>query len=206
MTSLKENAARIYGIRQMDDLLLWIAIDKTKKHTLNQAKRIKDRILRNNGLYLGGLELEEEKTQIDWIKGQKIYTHEFSGTRITLNASNPSVTCTTLNKNTISIEDKNEQTIVRYPPWESYTTEQSKRGVIIGTLHRIELQNTSIKLAAQSMYENYREYETLKYRSLFYCNTLKRIIRHKTIETEKIATIAFETIQLIKQNETIAHP
>ena len=52
---------RIYGIRQVDDLLLFIAYDKRSDESLRQAKTWKNAFL-NNRVYKGGLELEEQKS------------------------------------------------------------------------------------------------------------------------------------------------
>jgi len=89
---------------------------------------------------------------------------------------------------------------VRYPPWQSYTTEQSKRGVIIGTIHRIKEQNTSTKLAAESMFENYREYKSIGYPTTFYTKTMRRLTKNK--EKSTISKIAQATIILIEEYET----
>jgi hypothetical protein len=202
MTSLKHTAKKIYGIRQMDDLLIWIATKKGNKGSYKQATRMKKQILRNNGVYLGGLELEEETVKTIWIKKEKHYIHEFSGTEIKVRAQNPTMTCKTLNKNKHSIAKNEGQIIARYPPWESYTTQQSKRGVIIGTLHRIEQQNSTIELAAHSMLDNYKEYRAIGYATTFYVNVLQKITKHATVETERLATIATETVNLIKRDET----
>ena len=107
------------------------------------------------------------------------------------------MTCRTLYKNTENINKQNTQIIVHYPPWESYTTKQSKRGVIIGTIHRINMQNSTITLAAQSMFENYREYRSIKYKTKFYIATLRRFLRNETPETKELADIVRHTIELI---------
>jgi hypothetical protein len=196
LTSLKHTAHKIFGIRQMDDLLVWIATDKNIASTRKHAQAIKRKILKLNGVYLGGLELEEEKVNTTWINKEKHFIHEFAGLEITLRAKNPTMICRTLNKNKHSMAKMNEQTIVRFPPWESYTTEQSKTGVIIGTLYRTEQQNTTTDLAAQSMYDNYKEYRSIGYKKKFYIGTLNRLMR-KEGTPDELKTIAQKTIKLI---------
>ena len=105
---------------------------------MTRAEHIKQKILEQHGVYKGGLELEEEEV-IQIGKGTETsFIHEFAGVEIKIRAENPKMYSKTLNKNKDSIKLNKEQTIFRYPPWESYTTKQSKRGVIIGTIYRIE--------------------------------------------------------------------
>ena len=186
----------IFGIRQIDDLLVLIATKKGDASTKRRAQAMKKKMLAQNSVYLGGLELEEEKSKTSWISGQKYLTHEFAGTEISIRESQPIMICRTLNKNKESIRQNGEQIIVRYPPWESYTTKQSKRGVIIGTLHRVEQQNSSIQLATESMIENFEEYKAIKYEKDFYISTLKRFIKRNALENN-LTTIAKKVITRI---------
>jgi len=196
LSKLTHSSTRICGIRQMDDLLVWIATKKNHKNSMIQAQKIKKKILKRNGVYFGGLELEEEKVKKVWQEGQKYFIHEFAGTEITIRAQDPIMSCTTLNKNKTSILKHKTQTIVRYPPWTSYTTKQSKRGVIIGTLYRTEQQNTSTDLAANSILENYREYRAIGYSKQFYIGTLRRFMKNNK-DNEKLTLIATAGILLI---------
>ena len=91
-------------------------------------------------------------------KGIVSYIHEFSGTKIKGRERHPIAICKTLNKNFKTIQKQGTQKKARYPAWKSYTSNQNKRGVIIGSLHRINLQNSIMKLSIQSMYKHYREY------------------------------------------------
>ena len=45
LSTLGTDASKVYGIRQMDDLLVWIATKKNNKKTLQKAQNIKKRIL-----------------------------------------------------------------------------------------------------------------------------------------------------------------
>ena len=202
ITSLGKYAKNIYGIRQVDDLLVWIAIEQGNRKTLRRAKSIKKKFLKQNGVYKGGLELEEEKVRTTHERGTKFYHHEFAGVHITVRSRRPAMTCTTLNKNRESVRDTNEQIIVRYPPWHSYTTDQSKRGVIIGTLHRTHEQNSSTQLAAHSMFENYKEYLAIGYPSRFYKSVMTRMTR-KLRDNQAMTNITRQTTALITEFEHI---
>jgi hypothetical protein len=198
LKSMANVNTRIYGIRQMDDLLIWIAIDRKDKKTKERAYAIKRKILEKNGVYKGGLELEEEEVRHIRQKGRMSYIHEFSGTKIKVTELQPTATCRTLNKNYKMIKTHGTQKRARFPHWNSYTSEQTKRGVIIGSIHRVDLQNYTCKLAIQSMYENYQEYVTLAYPPTFYTSVMSRIANQQNT-TRKIATIARGTKRLIQR-------
>ena len=70
---------KFFGIRQMDDLILWIAYTKNDKKSYNEALLLKNTILTPNKVYTGGLELEEQ----DYVHISDHYTvHKFAGTVI----------------------------------------------------------------------------------------------------------------------------
>lgn len=200
LTSLGKAAENIYGIRQVDDLLIWVATERGNRKSLRAAKSIKRKFLKQNGVYKGGLELEEEPIKTTYTRGIKTHHHEFAGVHISVQSRDPAMTCTTLNKNRESINNGDGQIIVRFPPWNSYTTDQSKRGVIIGTLHRTNEQNSSSELAAQSMFENYKEYRAIGYPSDFYKNTMTRMTR-KLRDNTALTNITKRTTDLITQYE-----
>ena len=200
LQSLGSFSDNIYGIRQMDDLLVWIATEKNDDKTKIKAHSLKRKFLKTNGVYKGGLELEEEKVQIQWKQGMKHFVHEFAGVHITVRARQPTVECTTLDKNEANIREGKGQIIARYPPWNSYTTEQSKKGVIMGTIHRIKEQNSSSQLAAQSLYKNYLEYREIGYPTQFYKDTLGRMTARS--KDKDIIDITTATTKLITDNET----
>ena len=187
----------MYGIRQMDDLMIWVATNAKDERTKQKAKSIKRHILRKDGVYKGGLELEEEKVNKVWIHKEQYYLHEFAGTKIKIRKKKPEATCTTLNKNIAQIGKKGTQKRARYPPWESYTSTQSKKGVIIGTLHRIKKQNTTVQLATNSMIDNYKEYKALKYPDKFYMDIMHKISK-QTHTDQTIRCIAKDTHTLIQ--------
>ena len=78
--------------------------------------------------------MEEEETRVEKIQGATYNIHEFSGIKVRFKRENPTVTCTTLNKNTEHMQRHNTQKIVRYPHYDSYTNNQGKKGIIIGTI------------------------------------------------------------------------
>ena len=72
---------RLFGIRQMDDLLLFIAYKDNDHLSLTEAHTLKKHVLAINVTYKGGLELEEQEC----VKANKyISVHKFSGNLITV--------------------------------------------------------------------------------------------------------------------------
>ena len=202
INSLKQNHTKIYGIRQMDDLLVWIAMKKHDKNSHDEAIRMKQYILQKNGVYKGGLELEEEHVKTVSKHGQSYYVHDFAGVEITIRKKHPTAISKTLNKSRDGIKRFQTQTKIRYPPWLSYTSKQSKRGVIIGTLHRTAEQNTTTALAVQSMLENYEEYKAIGYPDNFYTGTLRKMTK---VKDTKIAEIAQRTRRKIQTMRNTNH-
>ena len=79
--SLGPTKKRIYGIRQVDDLFLMIAYSHDDPGSYRLALNYKRTILRDGGVYKGGLILEEQehlKTEY------KVSHHKFAGTIITV--------------------------------------------------------------------------------------------------------------------------
>ena len=65
--NLRSHARKIYAIRQVDDLIMWISYSKTEPETKKWADKEKERIIRG-GLYKGGLVLEEQKEVVQEVK------------------------------------------------------------------------------------------------------------------------------------------
>ena len=60
MNKISQVKKRIYGIRQVDDLILFIAYNPCIPSTRDTANIIKNTVVRTNYVYRGGLELEEQ--------------------------------------------------------------------------------------------------------------------------------------------------
>jgi hypothetical protein len=204
MTTKAPKEIKIYGIRQMDDLLICIGTEQGNKTQQKMADKVRTTFMTKNEVYKGGLELEEEETKKENIKGVTYNIHEFSGITVKFKTKNPTVTCRTLNKNTEHIKQHGTQKIVRYPHYESYTDNKSKQGIIIGTLNRIEKQNTTTKIGAQSMMENYTEYTTIGYDETTYTGPLQKEKRKQgDLRTNRRAEIADRTIKMIRRTKQL---
>ena len=142
LTTQERNGIRIYGIRQMDDLCCWVSFNTTDDNSRKEAEKIKERILQREGVYKGGLILEEQSVSIEG----NTFRHKFSGTEIigTVRTTRP-MYCKTRNKNWESLLQTGKQKILTYPPEQSFIPYSVKLGVQIGTLIRIRTQNTCIE-------------------------------------------------------------
>jgi len=79
MKTLGSIKSRVYGIRQMDDLILWIAYERGNPTSIQEARTIRKRILRYDNAYKGGLELEVQDYEMNVDGTSK---HKFAGTYI----------------------------------------------------------------------------------------------------------------------------
>ena len=78
---------RIYGIRQVDDLILWVAYEHKNEQSENEAQQIlKEALDTKTGkseVYCDGLTLEEEDHTETLKNGVMSFEHDFAGTVIT---------------------------------------------------------------------------------------------------------------------------
>jgi hypothetical protein len=130
-------ARNIWGIRQMDDLTLFIVHNKNDPHTQHDNERIKHQI--QHEVYRGGLEAEIQEPEIDT---EDKYVHQFAGHEIHTHKNLSDIYTTTLNVNKQSVRENGTQHKTRYPNMYTYANQHSKRGNIIGSIHRIRTQNT----------------------------------------------------------------
>lgn len=184
-SKLEKNGIRTSAIRQMDDLVQWITYDVNDEKSFHEAVEMKDHILKTNGVYKGGLEMEEQTVRQVSKRDGNYHVHTFAGTEIWIRDKDIKAHCKTYNKNWPQIRNKGTQSLIRYPPWNSYTSRQTLRGIIIGTMYRIETQNSSINLALQSLYENYVEYLAIGYPANFYISAIRRLKNLPDINTNK---------------------
>jgi hypothetical protein len=130
-------ANNIWGIRQMDDLTLFIAHKSHDSNTTEDNNRILHQVQHN--MYKGGLEAEIQEPEVNT---QDKYVHKFAGHEIHTHKDLSDIYTTTLNENKTSIRTSGTQTKIRYPNMHTYTNQHSKLGNIIGSIHRIRTQNT----------------------------------------------------------------
>ena len=136
----------VYGIRQVDDLVLWVAYKNDDIVSEQQADNIIKELLNTDtgisAVYDGGLTLEVEEYTHTVHNNIPGFRHDFAGTVITGNMDGTGFECRTLNKNWDTIRVNGKQQKARYPPAHSYIHERIKIGVIIGSFIRMRTQNT----------------------------------------------------------------
>jgi hypothetical protein len=70
---------RVAGIRQVDDLLLFLAYDKRNSQSLISAEAIRREFLQLERVYKGGLELEEQQPLTE---SRNLRLFKFAGTKV----------------------------------------------------------------------------------------------------------------------------
>src|SRR4051794_13480662 len=147
----------IYAIRQMDDLILFIAYDNNRIDSEKRALMIKNQVLEKDSAYKGGLELEEQHyEQIDNFTTR----HKFAGTNIYIHQppeDNIYIFCTPLNKNKIAINSTGKQLIPRFIPKNSMVPQHYKIGMQMTTFLRLAEQSSTEEILVDSMMDNVNE-------------------------------------------------
>jgi hypothetical protein len=174
MEALNENPnIRVAGIRQMDDLALWIAYETGNplgptlvQNTINQTL---------DEVYIDGLTVEEEQIER---KTNGDFTMTFSGTTITGNTTLEELNIQTYNKNKDSIATQQSQKYIRYPPFTSYINQRIKQAVIIGNVHRYKTQNSNHQLLLTSLQDMVDELRCIGYPTPFLTSAINRAKRH----------------------------
>ena len=126
-------AKKIVGIRQMDDLIIFMAHEKKEKKKAKERKYLEKYITEQ--MYKGGLEAEIEKPEVE--TKEKFINH-FAGLEIYTGKDFKDIYTRTLNPNRESIKRGEGQKKIRYPYSDTYADKHIKSGFIIGTLHRIK--------------------------------------------------------------------
>jgi hypothetical protein len=152
------DSRRVQAIRQMDDLILWIAYDKDNTKSKKEAADILHKLFDPESgvteVYKGGLNLEMQP--IKYNKEKQTFTLDFAGTRILGTTNAKTLYTRTLNKNIESIRKNGTQKYTRYPHKDTYIHDNVKRGVIIGNVTRTTTQNTYIKDTVKSNKRRHR--------------------------------------------------
>ena len=156
---------RVQGIRQMDDLILWVSYNKKEEKTKEQAAQILNKLYnyetQETKVYTGGLNLEMQ--EIKYNKRRKTFKIDFAGTRIHGTTDTKTLYTTTLNKNIKHIRKYGTQKYTRYPHKETYIHDNVKRGVIIGNVMRTRTQNTHEENLIKAIQEDIEELECIGY-------------------------------------------
>ena len=195
---LGENRKRIFAIRQMDDLICWVAYNRNNTKSYNEALTIKNKILTTNGVYKGGLELEEQKHG----KITDHYTvHKFAGAIIHCKFENEiSITTQLLNKNSESLRT-NYQKFPRYISKHSNVSEKYKKSTIIGTMHRALNLSPNINLLRLATWENYVEFKVCNYPITDFFEALIHMTKYNDEDNTWKKVIEWFTIKVKTEKE-----
>lgn len=185
-------ADHIYGIRQMDDLTLFIAHAKGDADRTTNNTRIKHEIQYN--MYKGGLEATLEAPDID---SPTKYIHKFAGHEIHTHKNLSDIYTTTLNENADSVHTLGRQKKVRYPNMRTYTNNHCKVGNIIGSIHRIRAQNTYRSDFTHAITDLVAELKCINYTS----TTIKACL-YKLARQESWKTMLDNNLRLLSHRET----
>ena len=189
----KTFSSRVFAIRQMDDMLVWVAFDKEDEKSRELAEYFKKAILTTGCLYKGGLVLEEQPLLA---KGKR-FTHKFAGTLIYGYEDDTTTFSVSRNKNWEALKETGKQKILTFPHVDSKLSNRVKTGVQIGTMARIMSQCTRVDSAIPCFIQNLIEMESLGYPKEFLFRCLNRVRkRNLAMEcTVKLVKLAIRTFQ-----------
>ena len=96
-------------------------------------------------------------------EGNTYFRHDFAGSVIMSDMTAKYFKCKTLNNNKEMLRSEGIQKIARYPPAKSYIHNKIKEGVIIGSLIRMETQNTEETDLMEAIHDYIDELKTIGY-------------------------------------------
>jgi hypothetical protein len=135
-------------------------------------------------VYCDGLHVTIEEEKYELIQtdnsAHTMFRTEFAGTVITGQLNAEKFSCTTLNKNLAELRQTGAQKKARYPPAISYIHDKTKLGVIIGSIIRIETQNTTERDLLRSEQEMLFEMSIIGYQKEFLKKALFRVRKKKS--------------------------
>ena len=170
---------RIYGIRQVDDLIMWVSYEKGNKHSEKQADNIIKELLNTetkaSEVYKDGLTLTEEEITTKIQKGKRTFRTEFAGTIIKGEMTAENFTTQTLNKNWYTIRLLNKQRLPKLPHYMSYIHSRIKKAVITGMMIRLDTQNSNEKLLRKHFARSILELRSISYTESFISNALSTL-------------------------------
>ena len=192
---------RIYGIRQVDDLIMWVSYEKGNKHSEKQADNIIKELLNTDTkaseVYKDGLTLTEEEITTKIQKGKRTFRTEFAGTIIKGEMTAENFTTQTLNKNWYTIRLLNKQRFPKLPHYTSYIHSRVKKAVITGMMIRLDTQNSNEKLFKKHFARSILELRSISYTESFISNALSTLHkrpswRNRILWMKKLITAIFK--------------
>jgi hypothetical protein len=200
MKSLGKEKRRVCGIRQVDDLFLCIAYDKKgrKNSSKNKAESWAKHITSKEGVYKGGLVLEEQEFET---LEPNVTRHKFAGTVITVNQNGVGIKfeCKPLNKNESSLLDKGIQTYPKYISSDSLVPPHYKKGIQITTYIRLKDQSSNWRELVRAMLVNALEMYSLGFDTNFLFGALK----HLALKQKSWKKLAILFLENLKGNDMI---
>lgn len=149
----------VAGIRQVDDLLLFIAYEHDNKKSENKAISLKEYFLGPNRVYKGGLHLE---IQQPILQSKFKCTLKFAGTKVLIEWDcGLKFSCQPFLKNYVGLLKNGSLDYPRFIHKTSAAPVIYKRSCIQGTLHRFLNQTTDGKFLTFSLYANFLELYSL---------------------------------------------
>lgn len=167
---LRTLSQHVEGIRQIDDLIVFIGHENEGKETKKQRKKIKQHI--EGKLYKGGLEAEIEKP---FYKDKTKIINHFAGHEIHTQRNLEDIYTKTLNANRESILKKGKQTKIRYPNNNTYANPHIKSGFIIGALNNIKATCTYREDFTKATMELTKELMTIGYRKSYILKIIEKL-------------------------------
>jgi hypothetical protein len=170
---------RIHGIRQVDDLIMWVSYDKTIPDSEIEADTIICTLLntdtKQSKVYEDGLTLTEET--VTRIRKQEtlMFRTDFAGTIIKGDFEANTFTTQTLNKNWRTIRLTGRQRFQKLPHYNSYIHPRIKRAMITGMMIRLDSQNSTELLLKQHFAKNIIELNSIGYTEQFITHALSTL-------------------------------
>lgn len=153
MQSNRHADITVIGVRQIDDMAVWIGVPPNHPDPQSRAQIEFDHLGSPNGVYGQGLIIKE--TGITQLPNGD-FEHVFCGTSISGGLTKP-LSIKTYNKNWQSIVASGTQAIPRYPHGDSYIPRQMHKSTIIGNLHRIGRENDSTAKLVEAVLQMHDE-------------------------------------------------
>ena len=170
---------RIYGIRQVDDLIMWVSYEKGNLESETQANNMIKELLntdtKQSQVYGDGLTLTEETVQTKKKKGRMTFKTEFAGTIIKGDMNAKMFTTQTLNKNWYTVRLLNRQRFPKLPHYKSYIHPRIKKAMIMGMMIRLDTQNSNEKLFKRHFARSILELRSIDYTEKFITQALSTL-------------------------------
>ena len=170
---------RIYGIRQVDDLIMWVSYEKGNLESEAQANNMIKELLntdtKQSQVYGDGLTLTEETVQTKKKKGRMTFKTEFAGTIIKGDMNAKMFTTQTLNKNWYTVRLLNRQRFPKLPHYKSYIHPRIKKAMIMGMMIRLDTQNSNEKLFKRHFARSILELRSIDYTEKFITQALSTL-------------------------------